>query len=605
MDEFHDLSGQFVIKNRYTNKATGKFVLYKGEDDDLSSELTIAKPDEGSINGIISVRAGTEKDLSASINIMYRGNEHVDGLIEAIAGEYLESFIEVRPHNRLFGKYELVEAPRVEVDLPPIADASTRSRPDLVTINYGDTKSMLTGKNDEESFESFINFGDLEERIPDIKLIESAKLRLYYIDFPSGSKVELYQPNTIWREMGITHANKPYPTELLCDQYTINTVDRYIEFDVLDIAKNWQSESLLNYGLIIKTDSNETLSFFTRESHRPPALNLKYITTKIYSMGRSQLDASIFINGKGAKDIAGSITVHSDVGLSYLESSLYVHKYADPMFYDNESEIGVSRPDVHASLISAYREHSHLESFITVANEKVDDREADILISIPDLYSVINLDPAAHLKGEISVARSLVDEKESSIIISQREIAGVLTVGAYKRTETDLDAELTVKNMIDDDKDSEIIINQPDLWGTLTVRTLTHDDLDSEIDIPYYSNLESDFVTSMPDLASTMMIKYSNQIDAEILVKERSFMDGFIDVKLIDQISGYLVVNQIDETEAGISISVPDLAGTLQPRVIGLNELNVIASIRKRDVSDLNSSIIVRGKSNGSYWFIY
>lgn len=605
LDEILDISGELIVKERYSNRLSGKYKLYRQLDSDVETEVTIAKPDEGTLNSVIWVRTQKNSELPASMMIMYRGIEDVDLHIEAVAGDYLESAIEVRPYNRLFGKYELLEAPRKNAYLPPIADASTRSRIDLRTINYGDTKSMLTGKNDDESFESFVDFGRLVDRIPDIKLIERATLRLYYINFPAGSLIELHQPNTIWRELGITDANKPYSTELLSTDYIVNSTERYIEFDLSSIVNRWQSNDIQNYGLIIKTPENNTLSFFTRESQRPPLLIVKYITSQIYSIGRSQLEGSLFINGKGYKDITGFLTVHSDVGLAYQEASLYVHRIEDPLFYDAQSHIDISRPVVMGQFIVAHRETEELEGLLTIANKTIIEYDSDLNINVPDIPSHLNVDPNAFLYSNIAIARNENNNVESEIILSHPDISAFLQISNYKRTENNLEFSLTVKNTRDDSNDSDVMVSVPDLWSGLTIRALGEDFLESTFEIPFYSSKETDIVINTPDLPASMLIKYTNQVDGEILIKERDFLDSLIDIKQINEFSGFLIAKQKEEKEADFVVNVPDLYSSIVPRVIGQKDLDVIASIRKRDVSDLNSYFTIRGKSNGSYWFIY
>lgn len=605
MDELFDINGELIIKNRLSNKLTGKYKLYKQVESDIESEITIMKPDEGSLNSFMWVRTQKNYELPASMQIMYRGNEQMQSSIEAVAGEYLEVAIQVRPYNRLFGKFELLEAPRKEVKLHPIADASTRSRSDLRTINYGDTKSMLVGKNTEEKFESFIDFGKLIDRIPDIKVIENATLRLYYIDFPIGSIVELHQPNTIWRELGITDANKPYSTQLLLTDYSINTVERYIEFDVTDIVNKWESGDLLNYGLNIKTPEDKTLNFFTRESQRSPVLIVSYITSQIYSVGRSQLDGSLFINGKGFKDINGSLTVHSDVGLDYQEATLYVHRYADPLFTEVNSRIGNSKPDILSEFVVAHRGDNSFKGSLTISNKATNEKTTDLSVNVPDLYLRINVDPNAFLHSEIAIARRDISDANGWFKVSQPDIGASLQISNYTRNNYSLESFLTVKNTKEEENEGKVVISSPDLWGGLTVRAAGEDSLESTFDIPYYSNNESDIGVNRPNLPASMLIKYINQIDAEILVKEREFLDSIIDVKQINELSGFLIARQKEEKDGNMIINTPDLFSIIQPRVIGQEDLDVVASIRKRDVSDLNSSLIIRGKSNGSYWFIY
>lgn len=604
LDSFNDQDSVIFIRQRLENKLSGRFVLYRSDEKNIDSELIVKQRDTDHINSTLSVRAPAEKDLTSSIEIKYRGNEEMNSSIEAVASNFLEGIIQVRPHNRLFGKFELHEAPRVEVNLSPLADATTRSRKDLETINYGDTRSMLTGTNDDEQFDSFISFGELLERIPDLKHIESAKLRLYYLSLPENSTIELHQPNTLWSEMGVTYANQPYSVELLSNQYTNNKRERYIEFNVLDIAQKWQSGELLNYGFIIKTSDNQVVSFFTRESDKSPQLTVRYITSQIYSIGQSQLDSFMFINAKGYKDFTGYLTVHSDVGFNWLESSLYVHRAKDPLIDEIDSELGITRAEISGGFTVAKRTFSDFDSLFTVASKKVYDVEGSMKINVPDLLSCLTIDPNATLKSLITVSRIDQDDFTNKILVSQQDIPGSITVTAHKKNFSDLDSTLSVNVFDFDSHESLIAISSQDVGGFISVRALGENDLDSEINVPFYSYQNSILFSSTPDLSSSFVVKYLKQVDAEIGVKERSFLDVGIDIKNITELSGSLIIKKTDETEADILINNPNLHSTLNVRAIGYADLNVLASIRKRDVSDLNSSILVKGASNGAYYFI-
>lgn len=350
MDEINDISSTIIIKNRLSNRMQGSFTLFRPAEDFLDSSIIIMQHNGDDLRSTISVKVEKYVDVDSIIDIKYRGNSNTEAEIEAIAANYMNASIEVRPHNQMFGKFMLMEAPKVNVKLSPMADATTRSRDDLRTINYGDTRSMLTGKSPDEDFGAFIQFNDLYKAIPDLKYIESAKLRLYYATFIEGGNLELHQPNTIWRELGVTDANKPHSVELLNDKYSINTIERYIEFDVFDIAKRWQSGSLDNYGFIISTSDDSRYTFFTRESDKSPELIINYITSQVYSIGRSELESSIFIYGRGNSDLSAKLIVDSDIGIDNLESSLYVHRAADFLPNDLSAKIVGSKPDLFSKL---------------------------------------------------------------------------------------------------------------------------------------------------------------------------------------------------------------------------------------------------------------
>lgn len=605
MDEVFNISSEITVKSRLSNQLGGSFILYRSADEDLESTILIKKPMGSDLNSLISIRTNHELNLDATLDIKYRGNDDVDAEILAIAADFIESAIEVRPHNRMFGKFELLEAPRVQVKLPPIADSTTRSRSDLQTINYGDARSMLTGRSSEEQFSSFIQFADFSNSIPDLKYLEGAKLRLYYINLPSGSNLELHQPDTIWREMGITYANQPYSVELLKDQYVINTKERYVEFDVLDIALRWQDKSLDNFGFIIKTSDGESLSFFTKESELSPLLIVDYITSQVYSIGRSEMESELFIIGKGHKDITGMITVKSDVGLEWLESSIYVHRKEDPLDEDRDAVITVSKREIDSSLTVGIRKYDELESAITVRHSnQVTELISEIRTSQPDLAAVITVDPNISLPGEMIVSRKEKSTLESIITVNQRDLGAALEVSDYTRRFEDLEAEIIVVTEQETILESFLTVSRQDLHAEITIRVQNDDDLDSSLEVPYYEDLDSFIKASRPDLNSFISIKHTSETDAFIEVKEREYLESVIDIRNIDELESVLIVKQIEETEAEIVISQPDLAGFLSPRAEGIEDMSVVAMIRKRDVSDLDSFISVKGKGNSNYVYI-
>ncbi|GAB6930068.1 hypothetical protein JCM10914A_40510 [Paenibacillus sp. JCM 10914] len=602
--EYHDLHSEIYIRQRLENKVSGRFILFRSNHNDVDSSLFTMIRTNNDLDALLSVRTLKSQEITSTLDIKYRGHGDIESHIEAIAASFLECTLEILPHNRLFGKFELLEAPRSDVYLPPLADATTRSRDDLRTINYGDMKSMLTGNNTDEAFEAFVSFGELKDRIPDLKILESAKLRLYYINFPSNANLELHQPNTIWRELGVTHANKPYSLELLSNQYVHNTTERYVEFDVLDIAERWESSKLLNYGFIIKTTNNEALSFFTRESGIPPLLIVHYITSQIYSPGRTDLESTLFINGKGHKEITGHLTVHSDVGFTSLDCALYVHRKEDPMFTELASSIVASRPDVHADLTIARRNYDQIESILTVSNKRTADFEFNLSASVPDLVGDMIIDPDAFLSSVVTIARVENEEAEASIIASQRDLSGDLTVTSIKKSLTDINSFLTVKNSIEEDIVSHISVSKPDMNAEMVIRALGETDLETSIELPHYESHEAHLASSIPDLAASLLLKDKNEFDAVLWIKDHHFLDAAIDAKQINELDASILIKQISNIDSEIIVNVPDLAGYLSPRIAGVEELISTISIRKRDVSDMDSTLLVKGTSNSAYYFI-
>lgn len=192
MDDYIELDSELAVKTYAENRMIGSFKLYSPAVDERQALLVVKQKDNDDKNAFLSVRTEHEADKAAWLHIKYRGNDDLCGILTAIPSSEVKAVLEIRPHNRMFGSFELLEAPRKLVGLTAIADATTRSREDLQTINYGDTKSMLIGRNRDESFESFVRFANLDEVIPDILFIERAVLRLYYIELPPDSMLEIH-----------------------------------------------------------------------------------------------------------------------------------------------------------------------------------------------------------------------------------------------------------------------------------------------------------------------------------------------------------------------------------------------------------------------------
>ncbi|MGN7411893.1 CBM96 family carbohydrate-binding protein [Paenibacillus sp. SAF-068] len=626
------------------NRFAAKYILYNQVDEELSSTLMAATRKLSEIVSSVSVRVRRSQELSNSLYVMYKSQGDLSATIQAASKVDLEGMLYVRPHNRAHGKYELLEAPRVTVNLKPVADATTRSQTHLQTLNFGDTQRMMIGRDEIEQFESFVHFGDLDNRIPDLLYMEEVKLRLYYTGtLAPEAHIELHQPDTLWREYGITHANRPQSIQLLSSSYIINNAERYIEFDMMALLQMWREGILSNVGMIIQSSGNTPIYFNTRESSKPPVLQIKYITSQIYSIGRTEIGSDIFIYGAGRKDIASTLVVHSDIGLDWLKSQLYVHRYEDHMHHDIPQVIAVSRPDLDADLTVAKRIDADLDSNISIAESRTEERETWVVVSKPELHSqfITAIRTTEDLDSNLAVRVGLDDEKTVQIAVSHPDLPSVITVDRQMSLVStltisqlfhdgrdtslmvsipDLHASVEVSNytkatstlgsllkvMYDDDSTvlSEIMVNKPDLNSVLQVRALDHDERAASLEIPYLEEQPGQVCISRPDVHSSIEIKYMDVLDGHISIKEREYLDGYLQVREWKDMQSKVDVRQIVDMATEMIISKPDLAAYVLPRVIANEELDSITSIRKRDASDLVTTVIVKSPGNQAYFYI-
>jgi hypothetical protein len=615
------------------NTMEGIFTLYTTRSADLSSEIFIYQARGSDLGSRIRVRKQKEIDLHSYATIKYRNNSELGGRIEAIAGSFVNAFIEVSPNNVMYGQYEVMEAPRITKTLIPVKDAFTRSNIDYQTVNWGTEKRMLVGRDaskpDIEEFTSFLEY-DVTGGLGTDKLIEKAVLRLYYQNADiNGTPLEFTTNDKYWNELGVTYLNQPKPQSVITNTYNNNPSERYIEVDVTDIVKRWYDGTVTNFGLNIKSLTDTPVTFYTKENGiKQPTLYVTYIdVSRSYTASQYPLDATVFIVGRGFGDLRAKLTVHSDVGIEDFVGTLYVHRIGVPMPDDLDSTMAVSRPEMHSSLMVYRFEHSEVYSTITVYQNKTKDVQLRIGSTVPELHSRINVDPLAHLHSFITT-KAFVDKdpngnKDATLMINTPELQASVEVPHHawlngtmyikNGYNEDFVATIAVPTYVGDkspvgrdDGDIEVRIwkNKPELASTMFVYSIGDSDLVGTIRVYERTELNSTIAHNRPELFSTIQTKLKHEIDATINVKGSSWLDSTVMIKQINEIEAFFVVKAIDEKEATVGVSRPEIHGFIFRRYAEDNDLDTKAIIRAKDVADLHCRFGARGKSNGAYYFI-
>ncbi|RJE90662.1 DNRLRE domain-containing protein [Paenibacillus sp. 1011MAR3C5] len=568
-DEYeYDLEAIFAVRT-LSNKIEGVFKLYAVDDSDIETSFVVATRDNSDLDMELSVKVRREADLNSTFDVKYRDSDDIEATFEVVGSSYLESTLEIRPNNRMFGRFELLPAPRVNQLISSVEDSTTRSREDLRTLNYGDSQKMMIGRIfdadlGEDYLESFVKFGDVSKNLMDLAILEEASLRLYYTgDFYDTVNIELCLPNQNWQERGITHANKPLPSELITDKFTINKDKRYIEFDIKETFMHWFNGDIKNFGFLIRSNNGYSTSFYTRESSRPPVLNINYISDQVYSAGRSEIESTMFIIGKGYSDINATFEVHSDYGFDEREATLYVHRAEVPLEEDLDSLIAISKPDQNVTFRIALRDEDDKDITIAVIAKKNEEFKSYISVSRPEIDGMIAVDPNISMPITIEVKG---EEKE--------DFVSFLTVTRGK-------IELGFK-----------------------VRAIDHGDLSSTIEVPNYDYLDSVITVSNPDLEMTFDIHTIDLKDVTFVVKEKEYLDATFLVYQHSNLDMSFDIKYANEIDATFVVSKPELSGYFYPRAIGEDELELTYQIRQLDASDLDIFLTVKGEDSGAYYFI-
>jgi len=586
------------------NRMQGTFVLYGFATSDAASTCRIVHRTNLDLHAGLTVRRKKEDDLHSTFLVKYGNNSELHSSIDAISISYMMASIEVAPHNQMYGTFELMETPKIEKYIHPVEDATTRSRIDLQTINYGDTQRMLVGEDKGESFEAFIYFGKLKDLAPDLFQLEAATLRFYFSgSWIDGTTIEMHQPDSAWRELGITHANKPRSVELLSSDYIIHKKERYIEFNVLHLLEKWQFGLLDNYGFILRSTDQHSSSFYTRESAKPPVLFIKYIPNLVYSVGRSAIDSTLFVYGVGHADRSARLTVHSSRGYQDALATLYVHQPADPMLDDLDSSIMVMAPDLGSYVVVKKRQFSDMPAFLVIKVKTASEMASLHSVTAPDRQAAITIDPNISKHCYVTVRKSSSSESLASLAATVPDIQASLKVSEYRRGRNDADASITVQGFHDSDTLSYLTATIPDLASSMTIKAYDESSLYSRLEVPYHADQETLVTATTPDLSAGIDIKYHDSVEATLYVKHVDQIDSTLLVKQISDLNSHCMVKVTSDARSLIRTTNPDLHGYLYPRVSGETDLDAVAFIRQRDAADLHCCISVSGLG-GAYYFI-
>ncbi|MDT8975038.1 DNRLRE domain-containing protein [Paenibacillus sp. chi10] len=609
------------------NTMAGKYVLYTGKSSDIDSYMFVYKKAYSDLNSSLIVRVQNKSELDSFAMIMYKGISDKESTIEAIAGSFVESVIEVAPNNRMYGDYELFEAPRIIQELVPVKDAFTRDSVRYQSQNWGTEKQMFVGRDTRdyvniENFESFVEF-DLHA-LGKEKLIEKATLRLYCADDKvEGTDLEFTTNKEFWNEIGITAANAPMPLGLITNKFLYNKQERYIEVDMTDIVLKWYRDEQPNYGIGIRSQANSYVTFFTRElGYKQPKLFVQYIDlSKSYTATRYLLDAEMFVIGRGFADLDARINVNSNIGFSWMDSSLYVHRADVPMLMDYDADIYVSRPELHSSMFVYKTAKSYRDASLTVRSLlQSSDVKTQIDATRPELHSEMIVDKNAFLQASLQTRAFVEDDPraniESQMESNKPELGAVMEVFSYNDSfegiiqakplvYDDVSAFISVPTPEQyDDKSSVMWSNRPELHSEMLIYIKGDSDLESYMEVYEHEDIETSIASSSPELVATVLAQIVTNLNSSIDVRGHSIIDSVLTVNVCKDINATIDIKAIHEVEAEMTSNRPELFGYLFRRYQADEDLVSQTTCRQRDVNDLHARFGIRSQTGGAYYFI-
>ncbi|MFJ6207312.1 DNRLRE domain-containing protein [Lysinibacillus sp. NPDC092081] len=585
------------------NHFKAKYKLFAVGFSDVSTELIVKQFDNSDLVTEITPRAIDASEKETYINIVYRGNSTVLAEIQPYIHNFVETEIEVRPHNRMVAIYEVQQPPIITEVFNPTQDAFTREKLEYQSINYGGYTSMVVGRSEDDIWRSFVQF-DLQAIHPSY-ILTDAKFRLYYSGtVPDGIHLELFDANKAWSEYNITHLNRPTPIQLVTDHFTVNEKVGYVEFNVFNIVKDWTSLKQSNHGFIIRV-SNETSNgqviFKTRESLLPPELLIDYYDSRIFSIGKSQHIAEIYIYKRQNSDINTEITVDSVFGISKQETEIYVHRKEVPLDMDILTEITVSQPYVNAEMIVTIPLESEKPAEISVRNLLEKTKIVEITVNKPIIPAEITVrkSDSNPILTEIFASKPNIPIEITIPYYDDSTILAVIEANDIHINEIDtviivsidtVKTEITPRVKEDENLYTEITVSKNKIHTEIYVKY--SDDVFVEIDANVKSDIATEIIASIPIIPTELTVQrydvdnikteifsaYTSNIFIEIIVHRVDDIETVIDIKATSKIITEIIVSK-PVIWSGITVPTWDesnILTTIEPRIFMVNNVQTV-----------------------------
>lgn len=632
-----------------TNKLVAKYKLYAVGDSDVFTEIEVKQYDKSDVDSEFHVRALKNNDIKTEINVVYSGYSDVITEIQPYGFEQIETEVSVRPHNRMWALYDVVQPPLIDNINNPIMDAFTRSENTFSSINYGTGTSMVVGRLDGHTWSSYLKFdvAHINSSLP----ITGSKLRLHYTGSIPQLNIEVYDLNKYWQEYSITHLNAPVPQNLIKDVYVQNVAGRYIDIDVSDKVLEWINNPTLNQGFMIKISDDSPdgqMIFRTRESYTPPELIVTHYDTSIFSTGRSEIVTEIKAMKASLSEVNTEVTVKNTFDFYRLDAEIYVHRIEVPIDIDIETEITASSPLKFVEIVSAIRSESNVKTEINIiSGENVSKVDTEINVSRPvedvEIYvkhqNKVDVEITPKLYGEDSILTEIISSKpdinvEITALITDDVLVEITSSKPNVNAEitvlisNDVEVEIDISTVRINKVDVEIGVSRrvvpieitPRVTGLHEVYTrvdISKSKVEVEISTPERSELltEIDIIqwSAIPVEISATFTKIKTEItprviehtsvDTEIYVKWTDDIEVEITSRSTSSVNVEINVRATSNTFAEITVSKRVVLTEIIPRVFGEHKVNVTIEPRIQMVDNLDTIITVGGEK-GAYGFV-
>lgn len=523
---------------RISNKMSTMYDLVGQDDVSFDVEVTVGVYVDDSVNTDVTVRASRNSDIPVKVDVVYSEDSEIEIDVHPIIQSDIAVEVEVNPTNRMTARFEILEPSTVKYELPIIKDTFVSSTSPFNVVNFGSNNSMKVGNDSYGNNITYLGF-DISD-LPLNKIIKSAKMRVYYTNY-NGFDLQLNNVKDSWSEYGLTYNNSgeltPIPTS-----FEINSEERYIEFDVLDIFNDWY-RGIPNNGIAITSEDFLTL-FKARETGQAPVLIVEHYSDEIYNLRNYNIFTEVLVSVMKDSEIPVDVNVISLYSNDEILVELLAHQKDEVI----NSDIPVTVEVVE------YDDYSDIETDVTVVLN--DSSQFDVELTVPQY------EDNSDITTDVTV--TLNDSSEIELEVSV----------PIKEDESNIDIDVTARNMQ---------LNSSDI----NVEVITVNNDDSNIDVEF-------------EISDKVLIDDDSEIGISVEVIEK---DEFSEIPIEVSVYGYendeilvdIGVLAYDNDEIYVEIAIPNADD---------DSIDVEVKARVLDVSNVSVELTVVSSKKSIYCYL-
>lgn len=408
-------------------------------------------------------------------------NKEAQIIIEREEQNSQEAWIRT-PHKNCMGvKYETKKPDILTTELEATIDTFSRQAPPFHIDNFGDSSTLIVDGTKDFNRETFIRFELPLWFLPVVSI--GTRLRLYYRgEIYETDSLKIHRNSSEWGEYSLTYANSPNKSGFVTKEFEINKAERYIEFDITELVEEWKLFPETNFGINISSAHERKLSFYSRESHKPPLLIGTFYDPEIKSLGRATKETVIEVIQVNEDDVLVEIeplpyyqTIDKEVQLKTYEKDGFVPN-------DTGVEITIIKPQNHVEL--GVYELKESDTNVIIGNKKsltsnkfatisVIRNDIDISLEVPNSDSKlveIEVYERTDKEVEIDIVHGISQEVEIETISTNSIEASITSTKRTKQAQIkvievaqdDVDAQLQVKGWEKSNSITQITVTRPD-----------------------------------------------------------------------------------------------------------------------------------------------